>query len=53
MFARSFLAAVDISEHAALKAEVENAVAADLCDAEGNWTVDYVRLRFKAVKAGG
>ena len=53
VFARSFLAAVDVGEHAALKAEVENAVAADLCDADGNWTVDYVRLRFKAVKAGG
>ena len=53
VFARSFLAAVDVGEHAALTAEVENAVAADLCDADGNWTVDYARLRFKAVKAGG
>jgi trans-aconitate methyltransferase len=52
VFARSFLAAVDLDEHAGLKAEVENAVAADLCDSDGNWTVDYVRLRFKAVKAG-
>ena len=42
-----------IGEHAALKADVENAVVADLCDADGNWTVDYVRLRFKATKVGG
>ncbi len=53
VFAGCFLAAIDISEHAALKAEVENGVAAELCDKGGNWTVDYVRLRFKAIKAGG
>jgi trans-aconitate methyltransferase len=52
VFARSFLAAVDVGELAALKAEVERDVAADLFDSDGNWTVDYVRLRFKAVKAG-
>jgi trans-aconitate methyltransferase len=51
VFARSFLGAVNVSERAALKTEVENAVRDDLCDRHGNWTVDYVRLRFKAIKA--
>jgi trans-aconitate methyltransferase len=53
VFARSFLAAVDAGERGALKTEVENQVRADLCGADGNWTVDYVRLRFMASKAAG
>ncbi len=49
-FAESFLAAVTAAERAAVKDEVEALVHAALCDASGAWTVDYVRLRFAAVK---
>ena len=31
--------------------EVENLLRPSLCDARGNWTADYVRLRVEAVKA--
>jgi hypothetical protein len=30
--------------------EVKDRLRPDLCDAEGNWTADYVRLRFAADK---
>ena len=30
--------------------EVENLLRPALCDARGNWTADYVRLRFEAFK---
>ncbi|HEX9489242.1 MAG TPA: class I SAM-dependent methyltransferase [Stellaceae bacterium] len=49
-FAESFLAAVPPAERAAVKDEVEALVRAALCVAGGAWTVDYVRLRFSAVK---
>jgi hypothetical protein len=31
--------------------ETEELLRFALCDAEGNWTADYVRLRVEAVKA--
>lgn len=49
-FAESFLAAVPAADRVAVKNEVEALVRARLCDASGAWTVDYVRLRFAAVK---
>jgi trans-aconitate methyltransferase len=49
-FAESFLAAVPAQERRAVKDEVEALVAATLRGASGVWTVDYVRLRFAAVK---
>ena len=49
-FAVKFLDAVPATEHPALLAEIEAAVAPKLRDASGNWTADYVRLRFLAVK---
>jgi len=49
-FAESFLAAVPADDRDAVKDEVEALVRAALCDASGAWTVDYVRLRFAAVK---
>jgi hypothetical protein len=30
--------------------EVEDLLSPCLCDARGNWTADYVRLRVEAVK---
>jgi SAM-dependent methyltransferase len=32
-------------------AEIEELLRPSLCDADGRWTADYVRLRFSAVKA--
>jgi len=49
-FAESFLATVPAAQRGAVKDEVETLVRAALCDASGAWTVDYVRLRFAAVK---
>lgn len=49
-FAESFLAAVPPRERGAVKDAVEAALRPTLCDGKGVWTVDYVRLRFAAVK---
>ena len=51
-FAESFLAAVPGDEHGAVKDAVEAMLRASHCDANGAWTVDYVRLRLAAVKPG-
>ena len=48
-FAESFLALVPPRDHAALKADVETLARPHLFHA-GTWTVDYVRLRFVALK---
>ena len=45
-FAGPFLGEVDDPEEA--KAEVAELLRPSLCDEHGNWTVDYVRLRFTA-----
>jgi SAM-dependent methyltransferase len=47
-FAESFLVAVPAGERPALLAEVREALRPALSDAAGNWTADYVRLRFAA-----
>lgn len=49
-FAESFLAAAPVKARGVVKDEVEAMLRAPLCDANGAWTVDYVRLRFAAVK---
>lgn len=49
-FGESFLAAVPPSERPHLLAEVRDDLAVQLKDDDGLWTVDYVRLRFKATK---
>jgi len=49
-FAEPFLFQVPEDARAELSAEVEAAVADELCDGEGRWMVDYVRLRFVARK---
>jgi trans-aconitate methyltransferase len=49
-FAESFLAAVPPAERAAVKAQTEALAAAKLQKPDGSWFVDYVRLRFAAVK---
>jgi trans-aconitate methyltransferase len=49
-FAESFTAALPEAERPGFLAEVQEQLRPQLCDAQGNWTADYVRLRFKAVK---
>jgi SAM-dependent methyltransferase len=47
-FAESFTSTLPPSEVPAYIAEVRDALRPELCDAEGKWTADYVRLRFSA-----
>ncbi|HXG18617.1 MAG TPA: methyltransferase domain-containing protein [Methylomirabilota bacterium] len=49
-FAQSFLAPLSAAERARFLAEVEDRCRPVLCDVEGKWSVDYVRLRFTATK---
>jgi trans-aconitate methyltransferase len=49
-FAESFLDLLPAAERGPAKAEIEDHVKARLCDPAGRWTVDYVRLRFAALK---
>ncbi|MGB8181307.1 MAG: class I SAM-dependent methyltransferase [Stellaceae bacterium] len=50
-FAEGFLALVPSAERAAMKAEIEDR-ARPILFRDGSWTVDYVRLRFAAIKPG-
>ncbi|MEM9215398.1 MAG: methyltransferase domain-containing protein [Cyanobacteria bacterium P01_F01_bin.150] len=50
-FAQSYTAVLPASDQQAFIAEVVEILRPDLCDADGQWTVDYVRLRFFATKA--
>jgi trans-aconitate methyltransferase len=49
-FAQSFTAPLDPAQRAAFIAEVRDYLQPQLCDAQGRWWADYVRLRFKASK---
>jgi len=49
-FAQSFVAPLPTAERAKFFAEIEDQCRSVLCDAEGKWSVDYVRLRFSATK---
>ena len=51
-FAESFTSRVPETDCPAFLNEVREAMRPKLCDAEGAWTADYIRLRFKAVKEG-
>jgi len=51
-FAEAFLKQVPAAEGPALIAEVAERLRPSLCDAEGQWSADYVRLRFLARLAG-
>ncbi len=48
LFAQSFAAAIPADERDAWYAAVAAMLAPQLCDADGHWTLDYMRLRFKA-----
>jgi SAM-dependent methyltransferase len=47
-FAVSFTAALPPADRAPFLAEVQEALRPALCDAAGQWSADYVRLRFAA-----
>ena len=47
-FAETFLRQVDTAERAVVIAEVADSLRPHLSDDAGNWTLDYVRLRFSA-----
>ncbi|QDT48062.1 Cypemycin methyltransferase [Symmachiella dynata] len=49
-FAESFLPPIPTEEHANFFQEIQDAAQASLCDEQGQWTVDYVRLRFAAIQ---
>jgi trans-aconitate methyltransferase len=49
-FAESFIRRLPEGERAAYIAEIETVLAPRLRDAQGQWTADYVRLRFAAEK---
>ena len=51
-FAETFLKLVPAAERPGLAQEVSEALRPRLCDAEGGWSADYVRLRFSARKTG-
>jgi trans-aconitate methyltransferase len=51
-FTQAFLTALPVSERTIVLAEVSDICRPQLCDADGHWTVDYVRLRFAATKPG-
>jgi SAM-dependent methyltransferase len=51
-FAQSFTAALPPAERRPFLEEVRERLRPVLCDAEGRWTADYVRLRFDAVRTG-
>jgi len=52
-FAESFTAILPVAERPAFIEEVREALRPVLCDTEGRWTADYVRLRFAAEKPAG
>jgi len=51
-FGESFTACLKPAERPAYLEEVQETLRPLLCDAEGKWIADYVRLRFAAVKPG-
>lgn len=50
-FANPFLAALPLEERDGLLDEVTASLKPILCDGDGRWTADYVRLRFAAIKS--
>ena len=50
MFTATFLNAVPEADRTASIDQVRDILRPDLCDADGKWTADYVRLRFAALK---
>ncbi|WP_417520076.1 class I SAM-dependent methyltransferase [Minwuia sp.] len=47
-FGEAFFKALPASDRAAARSEAVDLLRSSLCDSEGKWTADYVRLRFSA-----
>ncbi len=50
-FERATLDRIPAEQRASFVEEVEGLLRREICDAQGNWTAHYVRLRFAAHKA--
>jgi SAM-dependent methyltransferase len=50
-FAESFTSTLPPADRPSYIAEVRDTLLPELCDAEGKWTADYVRLRFAATRS--
>jgi SAM-dependent methyltransferase len=50
-FAQNFATRLPETERAAYIAEVQEGLRPELCDGNGKWTADYIRLRFAATKS--
>jgi SAM-dependent methyltransferase len=51
IFTQSFTAVLEPADRPGFIDEVREALRPQLCDAQEKWTADYVRLRFRAMKA--
>jgi SAM-dependent methyltransferase len=49
-FAKAYCAALPVEQHDAYLDDVVNLLRPVLCDDQGNWTADYIRIRFAARK---
>lgn len=49
-FAQPFLGALEKADRKAAIGEIADLLRPSLCDSAGNWTADYMRIRFAAVK---
>ena len=49
-FAHAYTSVVPVDQRWEFIAEVVESLRGDLCDEAGNWTADYVRLRFSATR---
>lgn len=52
-FAQPYIAALPVPERQPFIGEVVETLRPELCDTDGHWTADYVRLRFSATKSVG
>ncbi len=50
-FGKAYCAALPPGDHDGYLDDVVHLLRPVLCDAQGNWTADYIRLRFAALKA--
>ena len=52
-FSQPFLGSLEKTDRKAAMGEIADLLRPSLCDSDGNWTADYMRIRFAAVKPGG
>ena len=52
-FSQPFLGGLEKTDRKAARGEIADLLRPSLCDSDGNWTADYMRIRFAAVKPAG